>query len=276
MKKCHLLLVAALIPVMAAGCSADDPHVISYTSDCSIPGRESFELKDEFVYYDSMFAELDENKFSYDLAKMGTLAAEDSKKNKLEGEGVKKTEEGNIFTQLGFENTKEVVLNADDYDEDKADLTKFFINNKKFTFEDEKYQVFSVGIVGSRGALDFASNFDIGVDNPNYVIDENSHKDWVHRDCHKGFDVTSELVLNYLKSYVEKHKEVNANSSMKSCILFTGHSRGAAIANLLSAKVIDQISQGTGFSNFTPFAYTFAPPKTTTSANANNSIYSSI
>lgn len=56
----------------------------------------------------------------------------------------------------------------------------------------------------------------------------------------------------------------------------TGHSRGASIANLLGAKLIDTIGSGKKFTNFVPFTYTFAAPRSTTATAANTSKYASI
>lgn len=256
-----LLILSTLIPLVSAGCSTDD-NIIKYSYHSAIQGRETFDLEDEFYYEDSMFAYLDETEFSYDLAKMAALSVESSKNNRLEGKKVTKTEEGNIFTQLGFENTKFITLNADDYDEDKSDLTAFYISNKKFKYEGEKYQVFSVAVVGSRGAIDFVSNFDIGVDSPNYVLSENSHKEWVNRDNHKGYDVTSERTLKKIDEYLVQYQNKDYTTIMYTC----GHSRGGAISNILGKEFTDR--------KIKTFSYAIASP--TCISNERNNDYKNL
>ena len=254
------LILSTLIPLVSAGCS--DENIVKYSFHSAIQGREAFDLQDEFFCEDSMFAYLDENEFSYDLAKMGALATESSKNNKLEGKVVTKTDEGNIFTQLGFEDTKFITLNADDYDEDKSDLTAFYISNKKFKYEGEKYQVFSVAVVGSRGAIDFVSNFDIGIDNSNYILDPNSHKEWVNRDNHKGYDVTSERTLKKVDEYLSQYQNKDYKTIMYTC----GHSRGGAICNILGKEFTDR--------KIKTFSYAIAAP--TCVSNERNNDYKNL
>ena len=52
------------------------------------------------------------------------------------------------------------------------------------------------------------------------------------------------------------------------CFWITGHSRGAGIANIMSAELIDRGNE--------VFAYTFASPNTTTKESANDARYDSI
>ncbi len=72
---------------------------------------------------------------------------------------------------------------------------------------------------------------------------------------HQGFSVASEQVYNNLIEYLYRHKI----DREKVYLLITGHSRGAAVANILSAKLAD--------SNLIEknkiFTYTFASPNVT-------------
>ena len=242
-----ILILSTLVSVVSVGCSPED-NLVKYSYHSAIQGRKEFDIKDEFFYEDSMFAYLDETCFSYDLAKMAALAVDSSKNNRLEGKVVTKTEEGNIFTQLGFENTKYITLNANDYEEDKTDLTAFYISNKKFNYDGEKYQVFSVAVVGSRGPIDFVSNFDIGIDNSNYILNEGSHKEWVNRDNHKGYDVTSNRVSKKIDEYLGQYQ----NKDYKTIMYLCGHSRGGAISNILGKEFTDR--------NIKTFSYAIAAP----------------
>lgn len=84
------------------------------------------------------------------------------------------------------------------------------------------------------------------------------------------------MVYAELEKYIANHNVGDVNQASKNYILMTGHSRGASIANLLGAKVIDKIVSGEEFTNFVPFTYTFAAPKSTTFADAQTSKYASI
>ncbi|HEX3078763.1 MAG TPA: lipase family protein [Lachnospiraceae bacterium] len=77
-----------------------------------------------------------------------------------------------------------------------------------------------------------------------------------------GFDIASTRILKYLASYETSY----VDSSVGKVVWVTGHSRGAALANIVGARLEDK-----GYDTFT---YTFAAPNTTTSSNAKD--YSSI
>ena len=74
---------------------------------------------------------------------------------------------------------------------------------------------------------------------------------------HLGFSKATEEVLSALKSYVNVYDDDVR-------ILLTGHSRGAAVANLVAA---DLINSGVSVNNV--FAYTFACPKVVTNSPSN-------
>ena len=97
------------------------------------------------------------------------------------------------------------------------------------------------------------SNFDIG-------RDINTTK------VHHGFNSASEFALEKLDMYI-----ANYGIDRDHCkFLVTGHSRGAAVANLMSKSLIDTY----GPNNI--YAYTFATPNTTTDKNAKDGRYSGI
>ena len=106
-----------------------------------------------------------------------------------------------------------------------------------------------------RGTLakEWHSNFDIGEDARETLV-------------HKGFENASQISMQLLNDYKSEENIENEN-----CRYFvTGHSRGGAVANLLSKKLID-----TSSASFV-YAYTFASPNTTLDENVHNSEYSGI
>lgn len=151
----------------------------------------------------------------------------------------------------GFENVKDYKLDSD-YSDD--DISEIGIGYHNVEYKGEKISVLAVVIRGTNGTIEeWSSNVDLG-----------DPEVW-SSDRHKGFDTTTQRIMKYVKKYVQ---EQNAKMESKVVYWVTGHSRGAAIANLLSADLID--------SGNTVFAYTYASPGTTVSASKNDTRYSSI
>lgn len=99
-------------------------------------------------------------------------------------------------------------------------------------------------------------------------------------EVHKDFNNGKNFVLNYLQQYI-KANNLNKDKNLK--IIITGHSRGAAVANLLGGSVDFSINQGiasshgissTSASNV--YTYTFATPNTTTVKEKSESLYKNI
>ncbi len=106
------------------------------------------------------------------------------------------------------------------------------------------------------GIPEWLSSFDVGI------------TDGEARQYHKGFYRAAKQVESSLVQYLNE----NAIDAEKTSVLITGHSRGAAIANLLAAFVIDR-------ELFLPshvYAYTFATPNVTTRLDATESRFASI
>lgn len=134
------------------------------------------------------------------------------------------------------------------------DVSEVCIGTRKVRDEHgkEKY-VICVVVRGTNGTInEWSSNFDIGMSS--------------YGNRHKGFDVTTKRILAFLDDYISYYSLNNVDK----CFWVTGHSRGAAIANLLSADLIDKGESAIG--------YTFAAPATTTADldEVNSSKYDSI
>ena len=101
---------------------------------------------------------------------------------------------------------------------------------------------------------EWTSNFDVGAATTQYTSLTGSHPEWTHKANHKGFDVTANRVISAVEKYLKTYS-LNEGS-----ILITGHSRGAAVANLVGKYFEDK-------KTLKPFTYAFATPNTTTSSN---------
>lgn len=96
----------------------------------------------------------------------------------------------------------------------------------------------------------------------NFKIGKNVSKTGVH----EGFQKASEFCLEKIEEYMYNYGIEEENAKF----LISGHSRGAAVANLSAAYLIDKYSQDRVYS------YTFATPNTTTRAAASDNKYEGI
>lgn len=161
-----------------------------------------------------------------------------------------------VMSRHGFYNIKTYNIGADTHQ------TKCYIGVKDVTLANKKLQVIGVIIKGTNGtAAQWSSNFNIGTGLSNAI---DKHSDWTNLSNHKGFDIAANRVYKKVTAYVKAYR----NKTMPLAYWVTGHSRGAAIANILSAKLVD--------ANNKVFAYTFATPNTTTSKTCHSSKYNCI
>lgn len=170
------------------------------------------------------------------------------------------SETGTNFGDLmGLQDTRYVAVNSVDYAEDKDDITDFFIGHKKVVYKGEAHEVIVVSMRGTDGTNEeWSSNFDIGADTSEYYAATGaSHPYWKNKQHHKGFDVAANRALEKINVYIDQY----VNPYAKKSILITGHSRGAAIANILGKHFEEQ-------EDYRAYTYTFATPRTTTAANA--------
>ena len=167
--------------------------------------------------------------------------------------------ETNFGDLLGMEDSRYVAVKGYDYSVDKDDITDFYIGHKNIVYDGKAHEIIVVSVRGTDGTNEeWSSNFDIGADTTEYYrATGSSHPHWVNKEHHKGFDVAANRALAKINAYVEQFVNPYAEKS----ILITGHSRGAAIANILGKHFEDQ-------SDYRAYTYTFATPNTTTASNA--------
>lgn len=136
-------------------------------------------------------------------------------------------------------------------------VSQMYVGRREVTYNGTTKNIVCVIIRGTNGTLkEWSSNFDLG-------STATTHSEWTTSSNHKGFDITANRLNQYLNSYLSTYCYGKTN-----VLWITGHSRGAALANVLAAKQID--------ANKTVFAYTFASPNTTTSSSATANKYKCI
>ena len=180
-----------------------------------------------------------------------------------------------------------------DVDKDKDDLdhhmTEVCVGHQKVTYNGQTKDIVAVIVQGTNGTItEWTSNMDLGstdeldryleykktgdTSNFDYTLDYlynnnrnefNAYEDWKTKENHKGFDIATNRVLQFVNEYTDKFVDKE-----HAAYWITGHSRGGAIANLLSANLIDHGKE--------VYAYTFAAPNSTTNSRFDNLTYSCI
>ena len=159
-----------------------------------------------------------------------------------------------LLEKLGLEDISNIKLNC--YIKDPDDITEIFIGHLKLRYKGKDRNMIVLVVRGTNGTnSEWTSNFDVGAATTQYTSLTGSHPEWTHKANHKGFDVTANRVISAVEKYL------NTYSLNEGSILITGHSRGAAVANLVGKYFEDK-------KTLKPFTYAFATPNTTTSVKA--------
>ena len=121
-----------------------------------------------------------------------------------------------------------------------------------------------IAMRGSNGTwAEWSSNFEIGHELSSCDPDFEQYRfgvdpEWHTAENHMGFDITANRVLEAAMSFVAR----NGLDPDNVVYWVTGHSRGAAVANICASELIK--------SGRTTFAYTFACPNTTLAEDASS------
>lgn len=150
--------------------------------------------------------------------------------------------------QMGFENIEHNINNGKNTVGYSIAFQK--LDNEEFLF---------VVVLQGTQEMEWYGNFNVadGIYNKNKSLSK--------VQTHESFDRASNVVVNKLNRYIEK--QIGDNKKIK--IWITGHSRGAAVANLTAAKLIELKI----YKKRNIFVYTFAAPNVSTKAVPYKNIY---
>lgn len=157
-----------------------------------------------------------------------------------------KGDAGVMMESFGMKDVVDVKL-ADTYTDD--DLSEMIVGHREVTYQGVTKDIIFVAVRGTDATIEeWSSNFDVGADTSEYWDRNNS--EWENHLNHKGFDVAANRLDEYLSGYIN-----GLDSSAQKVLFFTGHSRGAAIANIMAAMYVEK--------GYETVAYTMATPNTT-------------
>ena len=193
---------------------------------------------------------------------------------------------GGIATQVqgpelmpifGFKDVVNYTLNH--YNDD--DICEMTIGHRAYTYNGETKIIIAIWVRGTepKSTEEWSSNFNVGdlvrffdaYDSEEGKSPRQSNNDWTRKTNHRGFDVCATRLLNYLKTYYLDEfvqPELDENPGAALAFWLTGHSRGAAVANLMASYLIDEGEE--------VFAYTFAAPFNTANTEASAEKYDCI
>lgn len=154
------------------------------------------------------------------------------------------------YDEFGFVDVEDV---AQSYEEEPLDGIRHIFAHKPVTYKNREYDLIVIEFKGSTGT-DWASNFDVGCDNDDYYNKTGEHPLWVDKNVHKGFDVSAEREYNAIKEYL-----YGINEFTEQILYIFSHSRGAAISNVVSAKLLED--------GFNLHSYNFAVPNVATNVS---------
>ena len=224
------------------------------------------------VSFDANWLNTDSYSYNHNLAKfcsqisLLTYSSVENLRNGLNNLGFKTFDEDPSAAQLknGYSNG-----NAAIYWPSKSNSVyaknSFIITRKEYVRNGEKHTVVLVALRGTTGN-EWYSNFD-----PRGKLDKKNYTG----SGHYYFEQAAQFVKNNLDSYLRRS---NLTGGKNIEFIITGHSRGAAVANVLAAKLIDSSKSGSSIypAKSKIFTYTFASPNTTKSITRVNTIYTNI
>ena len=244
--------------------------------------------------FDMRYFFKDRSKYNRDLSTISILASSIIYKNNILEVDDNQYYAYTWLKHHGFKDIKDYEIaegseefNIDGYNDN--DISQIHIGHQLVTYNGETKDIIAIVVRGTNGTIEeWTSNMDLGCtserdsymiykdsgdvsrfDYPLKYIYENrynefcSFDDWKTENNHKGFDVATNRIIRYISAYSQKYVD-----SDKAAFWIAGHSRGGAIANILSAYLIEQDNE--------VYGYTFAAPNTTTDQDYNDDKYKSI
>ena len=188
-----------------------------------------------------------------------------------------RVEGAQLMRVLGFEDVVDYTL--DSYGDD--DLCEVLLGHRTVTYEGRTLLIVAIWVRGtnSTSAEEWSSNFHMGdlvrffdeYDSAAGKSPRQRNDDWTRKTNHRGFDVCATRLMRYLKTYyLDEYVKPALDAAPEATLTYwlTGHSRGAAVANLMGSYLVDEGAR--------VFDYTFAAPYNTANTEASAEKYDCI
>lgn len=193
---------------------------------------------------------------------------------------------GQLLGAYGFQDVEYRAVTAGSASApDQDDTTAVVMAHKPVTTATGRVEAYLLAVQGTSGQEEqWLSNFDVGDTRSYGGATQAAHPDWKTEEHHKGFDVTAARVDRVLAEYIAATSS-SASGDAKT-LLLTGHSRGAAIANILGAEYEHSTLAGAPAMTVGAYGgagsqhklaavqtYTFACPAVTTGSAERSSVF---
>lgn len=228
-----ILFVTGLVYAQTDGNQQVDP-VDSFESKsikCQYVDNKS-ERETVFDYNDGLFLN-DATVFSPDIAKASAVLASVAYRSKMVTD---------VFSEdkLDFEMVGNGLYNYDrDGSINDMDFVAYSIGRKEIEYDGQKYALYCIPVRGTPGSIEWFSNFKLGGRQDGF---------------HQGFYLAADEII----SNVEKVTASDSVPRERRIIWITGHSRGAAVSNLVAGRLSTE--QNSVATTEHIFCYTFACP----------------
>lgn len=191
----------------------------------------------DFTFSPESLIQMDNKVYSKDIAKFASCISADAYDTtslylNFKSSPASASDNVTIYKSLGFADAEQFRFASSDFSEDINDISNFVLSHKNIKTDTKEYELIIAAIQGTNSSIEqWISNFDIGADSSEYTSETGFHPEWTDKNYHKGFYVASSRVSAKINDYVA----TKISPSAEKIILITGHSRGAAIANILGA-----------------------------------------
>ncbi|MGN0039387.1 MAG: hypothetical protein ACI36Y_09715 [Coriobacteriales bacterium] len=191
---------------------------------------------------------------------------------------------GQLLDAYGFQDVEYRAVTAGSASApDQDDATAVLMAHKPIATASGQVDAYLLAVQGTSGQEEqWLSNFDVG-DTRSYGGTQTAHPDWKTEEHHKGFDVAAARVDRVLAEYMAA---TPSSAGGAKTLLLTGHSRGAAIANILGAEYEHSTLAGAPAMTVGAYGsagsyhklaavqtYTFASPAVTTGSAERSSVF---
>lgn len=254
-------VLGLLISLLAlSGCNGDTGLTFKASFKMSYFDSQFESVEKEYKFNIKDFLKIDESPIE-EKAKTGLLFINNIFEDLVIEKELKVTSEDfeTLYKKFELDDFERIAIQSSD-GIDVNDVTTIHFAHKKV----ENTDVGFITIQESGGGIQWASNFDVGADNPQYTSLTGEHPDWLNHKNHKGFDVAANRTLPKINDYISRKMDKNSQQ----ILYIFGLSRGGAVGNIIAKNLIDGGKRVN--------AYLYSSPSSTTASDVADEKYKTI